>query len=414
MIQIIEKEECYPQTLEIAITKYINYNLLSIISTLIDFYEQDSEFDIFPLMPLYESRESNLKIIYALRDIIERNSINDYISPKYELTLYIILVWWEEVCDIEENLLPAELDNNLKSIILANSDYIGEEYITSYMDNLCNYDYLYEWCFKDFDFLPENISNLVQLYMRNDENYQLLFSNLELDDYIEVMPQDIREIYLKDKNKVLESYPKVFSEESIIIEIYAILVQMEQRALELKKRSETEISNDMDLGLKRLLKLKHNFEVARERPMGRALVQLGETDIYIYQNSDIGYREIAVIENKFIEKLENEYYQLLGYLNKNFQFGITIAINRNLNYDQAKQKLKEAILKWEKENCGFDIEDIKHPFRDLPDIVMTTHKVPENTNSRMNIYHLILNLSDEFRSGAAIKARAKKSSKGKK
>ena len=49
-----------------------------------------------------------------------------------------------------------------------------------------------------------------------------------------------------------------------------------------------------------ILNSKYGLSVAREFTMGRATKELGETDLYIYKESDGIITDYAILENKYI------------------------------------------------------------------------------------------------------------------
>ena len=58
-------------------------------------------------------------------------------------------------------------------------------------------------------------------------------------------------------------------------------------------------------------------------------------------DADFWLTDYAVLENKYIENFTNQYNQLMGYLNPNFEFGITLSMNRemSLKKDLMKQRI---------------------------------------------------------------------------
>ena len=78
--------------------------------------------------------------------------------------------------------------------------------------------------------------------------------------------------------------------------------------------------------------------------MGRAIKKLGETDLYIYKESDGIITDYVILENKYIENFTEQYNQLMGYLNPYFKFGITLSLNRKMSlkqgFDEIENELK--------------------------------------------------------------------------
>lgn len=136
--------------------------------------------------------------------------------------------------------------------------------------------------------------------------------------------------------------------------------------------------------------------------MGRALKSIGETDLYLYKEDNTGIIDYTILENKIIDKFQDQYYQLIGYLNHFFEFGITLSINR----DKSLQEGYKFIIEKLNDFKGQKFEPIKIGKIGIEKnyILFSEHVVPENGN-RMRIYHMILQLNDKERKFAALKAR---------
>ena len=70
------------------------------------------------------------------------------------------------------------------------------------------------------------------------------------------------------------------------------------------------------------------------------LKKLGETDLYIYKESDGIITDYAILENKYIENFTEQYNQLMGYLNPYFKFGITLSLNRKMSLKQGFDEIE--------------------------------------------------------------------------
>ena len=81
---------------DLQVIKYVNKNLQDIIRVLIDMLENDPEYgleDFFPRDYLTRKPEECRNTINELYEIICSRMIRDYIKPKYEYLLYMILKW---------------------------------------------------------------------------------------------------------------------------------------------------------------------------------------------------------------------------------------------------------------------------------------------------------------------------------
>lgn len=193
----------------------------------------------------------------------------------------------------------------------------------------------------------------------------------------------------------------------IIIELCNVITLFEQRVAEFENRGEVEISNDIYASIKRILETQ-GISSEREATIGRAKKELGETDFYFSRLLDEQREDISILESKVIENFSNQYKQLLGYLNPNFTFGITISINKKYHLDKAMQyiegKLDGELYSLETEFGSFQITEISSRKRP-PYYVTSKHILPELPEREMKIYHLLLNLYDAPRKDIAAQTR---------
>ena len=91
---------------DLQVTKYVNKNLQDIIRVLIDMLENDPEYgleDFFRRDYLTRKPAECRNTINELYEIICSRMIRHYIKPKYEYLLYMILKWWKDCTDDEED-----------------------------------------------------------------------------------------------------------------------------------------------------------------------------------------------------------------------------------------------------------------------------------------------------------------------
>lgn len=400
------------------ITRYVNDNIASIIRVIKDYIEDDCGFSVEEFLPreyLKSKPDECENLIYELDEIIRSENIRDFIKPKYEYLLYHILIWWLESSDETEKLILNEISDSLKEKIVGCSSYSdddnGGKFILKYITTFEEY---LDILFDDLDFLSGNLENMVTLYLKNPMNFEVFFSDVELDNYYELMPHDLKELYTekREQYKLLNDIEKISKskknlEENIVMIFNNAIHNLEKRVVEIENRSENEISNDIYSIVEDILKFKFNLECIREMTIGRANKQMGETDLYVYKNTNDEKSDILIVENKIIENFREQYQQLLGYLNQNFKFGITISINRNMNRSDAINKIKKKLEIIKEDDKDFKIIKIFNPFPDNMNIIASTHVIPEDEEKEMTIYHMILNLYDRERKEIAKKARHK-------
>lgn len=309
------------------ITKYVNRNLKDIIRVLIDVLETDPEFELdgfFPRDYLERKPQECKNAVYELYELICSANIRDYMKPKYEYLLYAILEWWEDCADSEEDLIINLVDDKLR-------DALDNEKGRTILKRITDYEEYYYFCFEDHDFLPSQLSNMVMMYLRNPELVETFLQYDNLDDYLDLMECDLRERYLEVRH-MSENRNHTSLSQNIIMEICSVIRRFQKRIPHFEERGEVQITADLHDSVEGILNSKYGLSVAREFTMGRAIKKLGETDLYIYKESDGIITDYAILENKYIENFTEQYNQLMGYLNPYFKFGITLSLN--LNYSR--------------------------------------------------------------------------------
>lgn len=321
------------------ITKYVNRNLKDIIRVLIDVLETDPEFELdgfFPRDYLERKPQECKNAVYELYELICSANIRDYMKPKYEYLLYAILEWWEDCADSEEDLIINLVDDKLR-------DALDNEKGRTILKRITDYEEYYYFCFEDHDFLPSQLSNMVMMYLRNPELVETFLQYDNLDDYLDLMECDLRERYLEVRH-MSENRNHTSLSQNIIMEICSVIRRFQKRIPHFEERGEVQITADLHDSVEGILNSKYGLSVAREFTMGRAIKKLGETDLYIYKESDGIITDYAILENKYIENFTEQYNQLMGYLNPYFKFGITLSLNRKMSlkqgFDEIENELK--------------------------------------------------------------------------
>ncbi len=390
--------------IDMKITKYVNENLAIIVRVLLDYLNNDPDFGMEGFLPrdyLMRKPQECRCLVDELYELILSPVLREYINPKYEYLLYTILQWWEDCSDNPGELLPNPINKDL-FLLIANDPYYltddGENYV---LKQIQNYESYYYFCFYDHDFLPSQLSKMVTIFLRNEELFSMFFPDVNLSDYIDVMPVDLREQYL-GRLQMYPSLPTKLSpisiENGVVIELYKVLCKFQKRVVEFRNRSETEISNDIHDSIAEVLKSKYDLQITREFPMGRAIKTLGETDLYIYGDEDY-----AIVESKYIENFLDQFKQLLGYINHYFHFGITISINKKYKLQDAINKIKENLNNFVDDDFKLvSVSDLEQQY-----VIMSVHTIPEDKDKCMPIYHFILHLNDAERERIAKEARSK-------
>lgn len=397
--------------IDIDVTKYINMNIAAIVRVVLDMLNDNGGFDLegfFPRDYLDRKPEECRRLVDELYEILQSDILRYYIKPKYEYLLYSIISWWDDVADDESDLISIKLDDELERRIKCEESYFSEDGENIVLMCITSYEEYYYICFQDFDFLPDQLSSMVTSYLQNSDMFKMINSDVDLEEYEDLMPCDLRELYREEtirKNKKGLEIQDI--EQGIIFEILTAVQTLEMRVVQIEKRDEVEISNDIYSTLFRTLKVKFDLEITREMTIGRANKKIGETDLYIYKNGDTYRLDYAIIENKYIENFKSQYQQLLGYLNQNFKFGVTISINKKYILLEAVKNIKDKLIEIKESDMDYKITKIYTPYKEFPYVIKSVHSIPEDPTREMPIYHIILNLYDNEREKIAKTARKK-------
>lgn len=386
------------------INKYVNKNLEHMVKCYIDFSEDNSELsNIFPAYKYEDNSKFGQKTLNELYNIIKSDIERGVLKPKYKFLLKCIIEYFLDLQEDGEIFEFLDIDDRLKAQIkIYDKVYIDEGYDISLIREITSLERYKESCFTDWDFDHNLIDMFVNEYIEN-VNYGKSNGYLSyLDEYIDIMSPDLRELYVECREKcdinTLES--------EIVLKVYSSLRLLEHNVLEIFYDDETKISNQIYRMIGPEIKTSLNVEVNREKPIGRALSKLGEADLYFYKNEPY-YKDIAIFENKILEKFKDAFNQLQGYINQNFEFGATISINRKKTISNALEYIKEILNNYE--NTEIIIDSIEEkPFGvEYPYVLKSVCSVPEDNKKKINIYHLILNLNDSSRVKVAREARIK-------
>ncbi len=180
--------------LEIKITKYVNKNVECILRVLLDFLEDNNGFTPEDFLPYNNLRIDNntwTEMVYDLYDIIRSDVVREYIKPKYEFLLYVILQWWDDCTDNSDDLLENKLDGSLVAKI--QDVYTLEDGDNYILNAITNYEEYYYILFTDYDFLPDSLERLITIYLRNPLSFKKLFPDVDLKEYRDLMPKDLQE-----------------------------------------------------------------------------------------------------------------------------------------------------------------------------------------------------------------------------
>ena len=263
---------------DLQVTKYVNKNLQDIIRVLIDMMENDPEYgleDFFPRDYLTRKTEECRNTINELYEIISSRMIGDYIKPKYEYLLYMILKWWKDCTDNEEDLLPDRVDNNLAS-------KLEELEQLDVLEEIQDFDQYFVICFQDLDFLPDTLNQMVMIYLQNPAKLSLFLNYDDLDDYVDLMDCDLRERYLEARNVQKKQQIQLSNAENVVKELLNLLNSYQKRIVDLRDRDEVTITADIQDAIGNVLNSKYGLHIAERVYNGAIRKENQEKPIFTY------------------------------------------------------------------------------------------------------------------------------------
>lgn len=189
--------------LDYRISEFVNDVLSEIIQVAIELHIDQKAFlgdiktslleSISPSVMMRESPKRCEDVLFELRELIKSPAPRFEIKPRYRYFLFQCIDSYCELLEEEETLIRT-VPEPLRTEIL---DVYGEVTV-SCMEDISGY---LEYCFDDWDFLPENLSEMVGLYLNNSPYAKAMISVDELDEFIEIMDIDQREAYLQWREK---------------------------------------------------------------------------------------------------------------------------------------------------------------------------------------------------------------------
>lgn len=382
--------------IEFNISKEIKIKINEMIFTIVDFFielsEDSDDFEvhmeyIFPVHLLREDFNKCKDIIYDIREYAEDKFPHE-LTPIYEHALFYLIQWYIEVTDPDDQVI---IDNSQLTIKLEDDKY--------FIENINNLEAYKEFMFSDWDFL--DLDKFIRIYLTSPASLKPF--NINLNEYKELMPKDIRVKFFESK---INGNNQMDTKDLLIRLIYRSIKSKEKDPLRLKNISETQLSDDIANILDAAL-LEKGIVTAREQPMGFALKGPGELDFFIYSSSDYIIRDIAIGENKEWGNFEKQVKQLLGYMTESVEFGFTIIFNKSTKLDTIEESRNNILKNFSVDVNGekfFETLEIYKGFKELDDILVTKHKNPEN-GTYFEIYHFICNAYRPERLTAARQAR---------
>lgn len=373
--------------------KIINRNITYIFELFLDICEnlsyEEALGDIFPQFMLIENFNKCKQTVLELNEMCKDEYERDYLMPLYEYTLFHMVCWWIEVTD--------ENDFFFEEISKEDSISYGGVDLYHYLNNKEKY---LDFLFDDWDF--DDVPLLFEIYK---EQPQLIneMMRINLDDYIDLMPRDIKNEYFRLKGRKEKQLVTSNDENYIIKSIYNILALEAMRPQFYGKCTEVDFSDTIRNALFFLFEEK-GIIIDREDRAGFALKDAGELDFYLWKMEEGIYKHLAIGESKKWGKYEESIIQLIGYMDDKIDFGFTIILNQTADINSVRKKRKEILEKFSVDGNFCVTKDVIE-VKNMSDVLISVHENPEHIGTYFKIYHFIFNVNKPERKIAAKIAR---------
>lgn len=228
--------------------------------------------DIFPKEMSSEEKCKNE--LMQLRQYVT-DDFPHTLKPIHEFILYKLLDYMSDAIDLDEQ---EEIFNNQIKKYYDKDNEISDE-TKDILDSFQDINYLIGLIFEDVDFLDVGI--LYQMYIRDPLNFEKRF-NVNLDDYVDLMPQDIKKEYEKvRKTNTGEAFIDIQTKEGFIEIVRGMMRKFDYyvkhkqlyKLINNKQKvfSEDEIQILFDFYIDLYLK-NYNLDITRESHTGRGYV----------------------------------------------------------------------------------------------------------------------------------------------
>lgn len=369
--------------------RYANDNLKEIIRVLIDFLEDDNEVMIWDVIPKNTNSISGqewIEMVYDLYNMVSSSVLRDYIKPKYQYLLYQILGWWQECFEDDMNLLMVDLDEELAqkiSLKYPSENINDENYILKALTNYDEYFYIF---FQDHDFLPDMLEKMVIIYLRvKSEMFAKLFPDVELDEFRDLMPRDLKELY--DECKTMSNNDNIQDIENVLCEDIMFCCEKVQSDFTLKDAGENSI-NDRIRDL--LEAMGYDIKDQTRHGLSARGKDAGNIDILI----KMGKFPIAILEALKVTCFREKY--ILEHINRIYKYD-TLGLKHNfliiyvkdMSINEFFERYVKCLQKWEYPYKVINInEDNQKQYPEIRTIKM----ILDREGIQTKLYHFIIRL----------------------
>ena len=306
--------------LELRLIRFVNSNIVDIINSIMDMISDGFDMAYYFPREYYRKNKKNCnEFIYDLRNTLNSHVIYESLTPLQSYVLFYIIDDWIKINSGNQSLLKNTISDELRKESYESKGVPLDADKEKFKDKLFiiekieNVDEYLGDCFEDTDFLEEEIRTMVELVI-NGRSFILGMEIDELDNYIEVMPRDVYERYIRFKEKNGEKQLKESNNELYDDIIFcAEKIQCDSALRGLKE-------DKINKKIKDLLEAK-GYLTLDQTQQGKSLKgkEAGEIDILIKVNNF----PVALIEAMKLKYVDKDYickhiqkiykYDTLGY-----------------------------------------------------------------------------------------------------
>lgn len=210
--------------LDIAVTRFVNENLIAILDTFFDREDDETE-NHLALVPAGCYRDDRFSYSRKMQEI--RNILADdllrigviSLSPLNQYIIYKLIVVYIEICGHTHMNTTIEVPQNLKTAINACDDYWSENDYWSedgskktdacmrynfVLQSISDYRNYLDFLFEDWDFLETCATTFVADYLKNPKSEFKEYGLEELNQFLPMVSDDIYDKFKETMEKNME------------------------------------------------------------------------------------------------------------------------------------------------------------------------------------------------------------------
>ena len=291
------------------IRKYINLRLSEVVRVFIDFMDDNNGFDIDYCISLPNMRgntEDWKQKVHELYEILISHSTRNYIKPYYEYLLYSIVEWYIDCNSDDNRLLHFSIPEDLQTAI-SQSDDIPEDEKAAIFDHISNLKQYKDLVFEDNDFFPDNVANMVMIYLDNREMFDVIFGDIDLDDFYLLMPGDIQDLYNESKNNITSENTSA----DILDDIMFVCTSFMRNKTYANEKSDENSRNDY---FRDMLRKKYATSDQTRQGLSYSGKSAGLVDIVLHKNNYM----VAIIESLNLDGVDTN--RISEHIDKVFNY----------------------------------------------------------------------------------------------